>query len=98
MAADDVPVVVVPDYVRDLVPLFFDEARELAGAVRLAGDDRAAVHRAGHTLKGLGRTYGFEHVGALGEAIESGAESTEIAVLQQMADEVTAYLDCVRVE
>jgi len=73
----------------DLIPSFLSNRRKELDALRtaLAAADLEQLRQLGHRMRGVGNSYGFEHVSVLGKRIEEGARSADRASLEaQIAD------------
>jgi HPt (histidine-containing phosphotransfer) domain-containing protein len=63
----------------------------------LAAGDFEQMRQLGHRMKGVGNSYGFEKVSALGRQIEDGAKAGDRAGLEARIAEYTDYLARVQV-
>jgi two-component system, chemotaxis family, response regulator WspR len=91
--------VVVDPALAHRVPRFLqlkrEEARQIVEAL-----DRGAYARIrgiGHNLKGVGKSYGFEHITDLGARLEDAAGRAEPETIRTLAGELLAYVDRVQV-
>jgi HPt (histidine-containing phosphotransfer) domain-containing protein len=65
--------------------------------VALASADFEQLRQLGHRMKGVGNSYGFEHVSTMGKYIEDGARSGDRAALQASISEYAEYLAKVQI-
>jgi signal transduction histidine kinase/CheY-like chemotaxis protein/HPt (histidine-containing phosphotransfer) domain-containing protein len=91
--ADAIPVQ-VDGRLRNLVARFLANcARDLAQLrAALAGGDLAAARKIGHSLGGVGGSYGFEEITRLGRAIEERSLRGDAASLGSLAAQLEDYL------
>ena len=99
MDAQDYKVTVARD-LEDLIPVFMDNRKkELATLkVALASADFEQLRQLGHRMKGVGDSYGFNHVSTLGKYIEDGARSGDRASLEARIAEYADYLAKVQIK
>jgi HPt (histidine-containing phosphotransfer) domain-containing protein len=90
---------VVPKDLEDLIPTFLQNRQKELQVLRdaLAGGDMEQLRQLGHRMKGVGNSYGFEHVSVLGKRIEDGARAGDHAVLQTCIAEYADYLSKVTI-
>lgn len=83
----------------DLIPVFMSNRRKELETLRvaLAAADFEQLRQLGHRMKGVGVSYGFDHVSALGKHIEDGARSGDRAGLQARIAEYADYLSKVQI-
>ena len=83
----------------DLIPTFMNNRRKELDALRvaLAASDFEQLRQLGHRMKGVGNSYGFEHVSVLGKQIEDGARSGNRASLEACIVDYGEYLSKVEV-
>jgi HPt (histidine-containing phosphotransfer) domain-containing protein len=83
----------------DLIPTFMNNRRKELDALRvaLAASDFEQLRQLGHRMKGVGNSYGFEHVSLLGKQIEDGARSGNRASLEACIVDYSEYLSKVEV-
>jgi HPt (histidine-containing phosphotransfer) domain-containing protein len=83
----------------DLIPTFMNNRRKELDALRvaLAASDFEQLRQLGHRMKGVGNSYGFEHVSLLGKQIEDGARSGNRASLEACIVDYGEYLSKVEV-
>jgi HPt (histidine-containing phosphotransfer) domain-containing protein len=89
----------VPKDLEDLIPTFMKNRHKELDALRvaLASQDFEQLRQLGHRMKGVGNSYGFEHVSQLGKQIEDGARTGDRAALESQIVDYTDYLKRVRV-
>jgi HPt (histidine-containing phosphotransfer) domain-containing protein len=83
----------------DLIPTFLSNRRRELDALRvaLAAADLEQLRQLGHRMRGVGHSYGFDHVSVLGKHIEEGARSGDKASLAAHIEDYGNYLSSVRV-
>jgi histidine phosphotransfer protein HptB len=83
----------------DLIPVFMKNRHKELDTLRvaLASADFEQLRQLGHRMKGVGNSYGFEHVSDLGKHIEEGARSGDRAALEARIAEYGEYLAKVQV-
>ena len=98
MSADQYKVTVAKD-LADLIPVFMKNRHKELDSLRvaLAAGDFEQLRQLGHRMKGVGNSYGFEHVSTLGKYIEDGARSGDRAALQARINEYQDYLSKVQI-
>ncbi len=91
--------VIVAKDLEDLVPTFLkNRAKELETLrAALVAGDLEQLRQLGHRMKGVGNSYGFEKVSALGKRIEDGAKADKRPELEVCIAEYADYLARVRV-
>ncbi len=96
--SEPITVTVAKD-LEDLVPTFMKNRGKELEALRaaLAGSDFEQMRQLGHRMKGVGTSYGFEKVSALGKQIEEGAKAGDRAGLEARIAEYTDYLARVQI-
>ena len=55
------------------------------------------IRRLGHTLKGISRPYGFDHLEGLSQRLEAAGESEVVDHVREVAAEIRAYVENVKV-
>lgn len=97
--SDETYVVTVQKDLEDLVPTFMSNRTKEIEALRAALDkgDMEKLRQLGHRMKGVGTSYGFEKVSALGKVIEDSAKATDKAALEGCLADYADYLAKVRV-
>jgi len=85
---------------RSLVPKFLSNCgRDLARLrAALAGGDLAAARAIGHSLRGVGGSYGFEEITRIGRAIEERSIRGDAASVSSLAAQLEDYLARVQPE
>src|SRR5918912_3957935 len=83
----------------DLIPVFMTNRRKELDTLRvaLAAADFEQLRQLGHRMKGVGNSYGFNHVSTLGKYIEEGARSGDRASLDARIKEYAEYLAKVQI-
>ncbi len=91
--------VVVAKDLEDLIPTFMSNRRKELDALRvaLAAADFEQLRQLGHRMRGVGNSYGFEHVSDLGKHIEDGARSGDKASLAAQIEDYSDYLSKVQI-
>ena len=86
--------VIVAKDLQDLVPTFMKNRGKELESLRaaLAAGDFEQLRQIGHRMKGVGNSYGFEKVSALGKRIEDGAKTQDKADLDASLIEYSDYL------
>ena len=84
----------------DLIPVFMSNRKKELDTLRLAlaSADFDQLRQLGHRMKGVGYSYGFDHVSTLGKHIEEGARSGDRAALEARIREYADYLAKVQIE
>lgn len=98
MSEDAYKVKVAKD-LEDLIPTFLGNRRKELDALRvaLAAADFEQLRQLGHRMRGVGNSYGFEHVSVIGKHIEDGARSGDKAGLAAQIDDYSDYLSKVQI-
>jgi HPt (histidine-containing phosphotransfer) domain-containing protein len=98
MGEEDYQVVVARD-LEDLIPVFMkNRSKELESLrVALGAADFEQLRQLGHRMKGVGTSYGFPRVSALGKSIEDGARSGDRAALDRFIQSYGDYLSKVQI-
>ena len=91
--------VVVDKEVWELIPTFIENRKKELSALRaaLTGADIAQLRLLGHRIKGVGASYGFPRVSALGKEIEDCVRADQLTSLTHILDVYGDYLSRVRV-
>lgn len=91
--------VTVASDLQDLIPTFMkNRGKELDNLrAAVAAGDFEQLRQLGHRMKGVGVSYGFEHISTLGKRIEEGARRGDRASLQASVVEYGDYLAKVRI-
>jgi len=87
-------IVTVAKDLEDLIPTFMKNRAKELDTLRsaLAGGDLEQLRQTGHRMKGVGNSYGFEKVSALGMQIEDNAKAGNRDALAGVIDEYADYL------
>ena len=85
--------------IEDLIPVFLKNRQKEVDTLRvaLAAADFEQLRQLGHRMKGVGNSYGFDHVSTLGHHIEQGARSGDRASLEATISEYADYLSKVQI-
>src|SRR5215208_3564192 len=85
--------------IEDLIPVFMKNRHKELDTLRvaLAAADFEQLRQLGHRMKGVGNSYGFDHVSTLGGHIEAGARSGDRGALQASISEYDEYLSKVQI-
>lgn len=91
--------VVVARDLEDLIPTFMKNRRKELDNLRnaIAAADFEQLRQLGHRMKGVGVSYGFERISALGKAIEDGARGRDKSLLESSVAQYEDYLARVQV-
>jgi HPt (histidine-containing phosphotransfer) domain-containing protein len=83
----------------DLIPVFLGNRKKELETLRaaLAAADFEQLRQLGHRMKGVGNSYGFEHVSTIGKRVEEGARSGDRASLEACITQYADYLARVQV-
>ena len=92
-------VVTVARDLEDLIPTFMKNRRKELDNLKnaLAAADFEQLRQLGHRMKGVGVSYGFERISALGKAIEDGARSGDRSMLESSVAQYDDYLARVQI-
>ena len=84
--------VVIAKDLEDLIPVFLKNRHKEVDTLRvaLASADFEQLRQLGHRMKGVGNSYGFERVSAIGKQIEDGARSGDRTALEES---IAGYAD-----
>ena len=96
--SEPITVVVAKD-LEDLVPTFMKNRAKELDTLRaaLGAGDFEQLRQLGHRMKGVGNSYGFEMVSALGKRIEDGARDGDKAALDACISDYADYLGRVKI-
>ena len=96
--SEPITVIVAKD-LEDLVPTFMkNRAKELETLrAALTAADVEQLRQLGHRMRGVGTSYGFEQISALGKQIEEGAKSRDLTGLDARIAEYADYLARVKI-
>ncbi|HLE67466.1 MAG TPA: Hpt domain-containing protein [Burkholderiales bacterium] len=83
----------------DLIPVFVEHRRKELESLRaaLAAGAFEQLRQLGHRMKGVGMSYGFDRVSALGKQIEEGARTGDRGAVEARIAEYADYLARVKV-
>ena len=83
----------------DLIPTFMTNRGKELETLRtaLGTGDMEQLRQLGHCMKGVGSSYGFELISALGKQIEDGAKSRDLPGIEARIREYTEYLARVKI-
>ena len=83
----------------DLIPVFVENRRKELESLRtaLAAGAFEQLRQLGHRMKGVGMSYGFDRVSALGKQIEDGASTGDRDAVEARIAEYAEYLAHVKV-
>ena len=98
MTASGLTVTVAKD-LEDLVPVFLKNRAKELETLRSAhaAADFEQIRQLGHRMKGVGNSYGFEHVSVLGKRFEDAARASDQAAIAAGIAEYADYLEKVQV-
>jgi HPt (histidine-containing phosphotransfer) domain-containing protein len=91
--------VIVARDLEDLIPVFMKNRHKELDTLKVAfaAADFEQLRQLGHRMKGVGNSYGFDHVSTLGKHIEDGARSGDRALLDATIREYAEYLSKVQI-
>src|SRR5205809_6342899 len=91
---DEAYKVTVAKDLEDLIPAFMRNRHKELDTLRvaLAAADFEQLRQLGHRMKGVGNSYGFDHVSTLGKYTEAGSRSGDRASLDARIREYAEYL------
>ena len=91
--------VVVQEEVWDLIPTFMENRKKELATLRAAMTDRdfEQLRLVAHRLKGVGASYGFFLISALGKELEDSARVENLTSIAHTLDIYEDYLSKVRV-
>jgi histidine phosphotransfer protein HptB len=83
-----------------LLPTFLTRRRDELESLRaaLAAGDFERLRQLGHRMRGVGGSYGFDHVTTLGGRIEQCARDRDAALIVELIADYADYLANVRIE
>jgi HPt (histidine-containing phosphotransfer) domain-containing protein len=87
-----------PD-LEDLIPSFMGNRRSDLNDIRdaISRKDFEFIRRTAHTLKGICRPYGFEHLETLSKELEAAGEREDLPSVQSVSTRMQDYIDNVRI-
>ncbi len=91
--------VIVAKDLEDLIPTFMTNRNKEVETLRtaLGADDMEQLRQLGHRMKGVGNSYGFEHISVLGKKIEDSAKIKDLSGLNALIAEYMDYLVRVKI-
>jgi HPt (histidine-containing phosphotransfer) domain-containing protein len=92
-------VVFVDEELADLIPEFLENRRrDIEIITRLVQEGKhEELTRLGHTMKGVGGSYGFEEISEIGLGIEEASVRGDRKTLTTLCERLAAYLAAVTV-
>ena len=92
-------VVYVDTGIEDLVPIFLKNQLEDVESIVEACEqgDFEKIQILGHNMKGNGSAYGFDAISEIGASLEQCAKKRNSEKVRMLAEEVSGYLECVKV-
>ncbi len=93
------PVVTVDYDIKDLIPDYLEKRREDLSKIKNSfyKKDYTSISRLGHIIKGSGGSFGFNDLSYIGKSLEHAAEKKDAKTIRKSIDELTHYLDNVKV-
>lgn len=90
----------VDESLADLIPRYLERRRADVEAIRgaVVAGDYATAQSLGHSMKGSGGGYGFQHITEFGDTIETAAVAGDSATIVRTLDQLAVYLESVRIE
>ena len=98
MSDQKITVTVAKD-LEDLIPTFMTNRHKELEVLRsaLGAGDMGQLRQLGHRMKGVGNSYGFEQISALGKQIEDSAKSIDLPGIEACIRNYTDYLAHVKI-
>lgn len=95
----DARTVKVSKDLEDLIPTYLANRKKELETLRqaLAAGDFEQIRQIGHRMRGVGVSYGFDDVTALGKLLEDGAKTADKTALQPHVDAYGQYLSNLRI-
>lgn len=92
-------IVIVDSDLEELIPGFMQNRQADINAILTAAHnlDYETIRVIGHTLKGIGGSYGFDRITELGKAIEQAGKQKNSESAKQLAYALQQYLEDVEV-
>jgi HPt (histidine-containing phosphotransfer) domain-containing protein len=86
--------VIVRKDLEDLIPTFLANRQKEVGllASALVAEDLATLRQLGHRMKGIGDSYGFGLITALGKRIEQFANTSDLSGLAECVAQYNEFL------
>ncbi len=84
--------------IADLIPEFLTNRRADVDAIdeALQQGQYETIDGVGHKLSGLGRSYGFDTISEIGQALQTAAVERQDRAIEQLTRRLAAYLDGIR--
>ncbi len=85
--------------IADLVPAFLENRRRELDVIRAAAKarDHRRLWQLAHNLKGVAGSYGFDHLSAIGLALEQAAQASDDAVIDQQLQRLDQHLASIEI-
>jgi HPt (histidine-containing phosphotransfer) domain-containing protein len=98
--SEAVPVARVASWLSKLIPRFMQNRRDEIAVLReaVARGDYARIRSLGHNLKGIGPSYGFEPLCAIGLELERAATVGDGEAISVATDALETYVQRVQIE
>ena len=95
----DARTVKVSKDLEDLIPTYLANRKKELDVLRqaLEAGDFEQIRQIGHRMRGVGVSYGFDDVTALGKLLEDGAKTGDKSALQTHVDTYGQYLSNLRI-
>lgn len=99
MASEKITVKVDKD-LEDLIPGFMQRRRGDVKSLRasLSTGELEKIRVTGHSMKGTGGGYGFDHLSQIGAELEKAAVKEDAGGISKLIDRLEQYLDNVVIE
>ncbi len=83
-----------PD-IEELIPDFLANRREDLISIKefLKKNDLESIRILGHSMKGSGGGYGFDHISEIGGLIEEAANTGDVEKIKLGVEQLSSYLD-----
>ncbi len=93
-------VVYVDEELADLIPEFLENRRrDVETIMRLVQEGKHEdLTRLGHTMKGVGGSYGFTEISEIGRGIEEASARGDREAITTLRDRLAAYLAAVTIQ
>lgn len=93
-------VVYVDEELADLIPEFLENRRrDVEQIMRLIQEGKyGELARLGHTMKGVGGSYGFTEISEIGQGIEEAGARGDRKAIMMLCERLAAYLATVTVQ
>lgn len=84
---------------KEIVPRFFELRHDDIDSIgrALEESDFETIKRIGHSMKGSGASYGFDHISDIGRGIEEGAKRKDTDTIKKWGNELSTYIDNIEV-